>query len=88
MPTSHLLFTSVTTWVTTGDKYNISEAVKIMEKEKMTYWVWYVPLPPTTDYEIEWFAPQVEGAVCIEAVEYQKGRKVIRASIGKAVSAF
>lgn len=88
MTQGHLLFSSVATWVATGDRYSVADAVKIMEREKMTYWIWYVPVPPGTAYDIQWFAPQVEGATCIDTVEYAKGRKVIRASVGKAVSAF
>jgi hypothetical protein len=75
-PAAHFLLTSATTWCTTGGKYTLSEAIKIMDKERITYFIWFVPLPHNARYEINFFAPQVDGAYAVEMVEFKNGRRV------------
>ena len=51
--------------------------MKAFDKEKHTYWVWYVPLkvkPGTTPYAINLYRPQVEGSFVLAQVVYEKGR--------------
>jgi hypothetical protein len=72
----HLLFVNATTWCITGLKLTVAEAAKIMEQEKLTYFVWYIPLTADAQYEINYYMPQVEGALVLETVEFKKGRKV------------
>ena len=72
----HFYLSSVATWMTTGTVRTLSEAVRLMDKEAYTYGIWYVPMEATADYEIRMYAPQVEGAVFVELVEFKNGRKV------------
>jgi hypothetical protein len=75
-PQGHLLLINATTWCTTGINRTVAEATKIMEQEKLTYFVWYIPLPANAQYEINYYMPQVEGAHALEMVEFKNGRKV------------
>jgi hypothetical protein len=75
-PQGHLLFINATTWCFAGLNFTVAEAAKIMEQEKLTYFVWYIPLPADAQYEINYYMPQVEGALVLETVEFKKGRKV------------
>lgn len=75
-PNAHFMLSSVFTWCVTGDVYTLSDAVKLMDKEKQTYHIWYVPCPHDTMYEIAFFAPLVEGAYVVECVEFKHGKRV------------
>jgi hypothetical protein len=75
-PQGHLLFVNATTWCSTGREYSVADAAKIMEKEKLTYFVYYVPLPADAQYEIDFYRPMVKGAYPLEMVEFKNGRKV------------
>lgn len=75
-PQGHLLFVNALNWCSTGRNYTVAEAAKMFEKDKMTYWVFYVPLTPDAEYEIDFFTPQVKGAYLMEEVEFKNGRKV------------
>ena len=75
-PQSHLFFSNALMWCVSGPERTVSDAIKLMEKERISYCVFYVPVPPNTDYEIEFFTPQVPGTQMLELVEYRKGRKV------------
>jgi len=44
------------------------------DREKRTYWVWYVPVKAETPYEITFYRPQVEGSFVLEQVVYEKGK--------------
>jgi len=79
-PAGHLLFTNATTWCKTGREFSAADAAKRFERDKMTYCIYYVPLPPGTPYEIDFYAPQVDGARMLEMVEFKNGRKVKRAT--------
>lgn len=73
-PTFHFLLTSVFRWYTSED---LHEAMKYMDKQKETYWVWYVPCEKSAAYDIEWYRPQVEGSFILAQVEFdQRGRVV------------
>lgn len=71
-PTFHFLITNILEWHTGTD---LSEMLKRFEKQKMTYWVWFVPVDSTTDYEITFYQPQVEGSMLLQAVEFIKGKR-------------
>jgi hypothetical protein len=76
-PKGHFYMSSIATWVTTGPGRSLTEAVRLMDSEKLTYMVWYIPHPPETPYEIRFYAPQVEGAECVDFVGFDKrGRRV------------
>jgi hypothetical protein len=76
----HFYLSSAAQWCTTGDsrghKRTLTEAIKLMEADKMTYVIWYVPAAPDAEYAVQFYAPQVEGAHIVELVEYKNGRKV------------
>jgi hypothetical protein len=46
--------------------------MKAMDREKHTYWVWYVPGESTARYAINFYQPQVEGAFVLAQVEAKK----------------
>jgi hypothetical protein len=75
-PASHLLFVNACTWGKSGRERSIADLIKIFEREKLTYFVYLVPVEPGTPYEINYYMPQVEGAHALEMVEFKNGRKV------------
>lgn len=77
-PAHHYLLTSATQWCSTGKSFTLTEAIRHMEKEKLTYVIWYVPLAPSEEYEIALFAPRVSGAYAVEMVEFKQGKRVAR----------
>ena len=72
----HFFLSSVARWMTTGPDRNLTEAIRMMGVDKLTFTIWYVPVEPTTEYEINFFAPQVPGAHPVETVQFQSGRRV------------
>jgi hypothetical protein len=47
-----------------------------MDKEKNTYSLFKVPVKWNTEYEIQWYQPQVEGTELIETTDPKnKGKK-------------
>jgi hypothetical protein len=45
------------------------------DREKRTYWVWYVPCKHTVNYDINLYRPQVEGSFVLEQVVFDdKGK--------------
>ena len=48
--------------------------MKAFDKQKHTYWVWYVPGDKDTQYDITFYRPQVAGSFVLEQVVYEKGR--------------
>ena len=52
-------------WITSD---NLHEVIKYFAKQrnsKTPYTIWLVPGPKTSKYEIQWYAPQVEGAIVL-----------------------
>lgn len=43
--------------------YDIAELLAAFKRESYPFTVWMVPGPSSRDYEIAYYAPQVEGAV-------------------------
>ena len=70
----HFYMASFSTWVTTGKTYTFCDAMRLMNKEWYPYAIWYVPLPPEADYDINFYAPQVPDAHIVELVK--KGKTV------------
>jgi hypothetical protein len=77
-PQGHIYIASALQWGVAGGNLSLPEVIKIFEKDKCTYCVYYVPLPPSADYDIKFFAPAVDGAMLLEMVEFKNGRKVKR----------
>jgi hypothetical protein len=61
--THHFFAASTATWRTTNDEITLQKLIKLMDAEKLAYNLYRVPVPHTTDYEINWFQPQVEGTI-------------------------
>jgi len=58
----HFYASSVCTWKTSED---IREVINHMESEGYVYSLWFVPMAADANYEIRWYAPQVDGAFVI-----------------------
>lgn len=72
----HFFASSATDWIVTTDKRSLRDVVKYMDDRKLTWNLWLVPLPHDAEYEIEWFAPKVDGAQFLEEFQFKNGRKV------------
>lgn len=72
--TFHFYLNNIFEWRTGDDLHTL---MKEMDKQKQTYWVWYVPGDAKSKYDIKWYAPQVEGAFVLTRVEYSKGKRVV-----------
>lgn len=73
-PTFHFYVHNAFEWRTGDDLHAL---MKAMDKHKQTYWIWYVPREVTSKYEIAFYRPQVKGAFVLDAVEYEKGKRVV-----------
>lgn len=51
---------------------NLQEVIQWFEKQKAPYQLWYVPYIGEGSYKIEFYAPQVEGALFLGAYEKKK----------------
>jgi len=66
-PEFHYLVTNVFEWQSGTDLHAL---MKRFDKHGYTYWVWYVPGDDaTTNYSINFYQPQVEGAFVLAEVE-------------------
>jgi hypothetical protein len=68
-PTFHFLCVNAFGWRSGDDLHAL---MKAMDKEKHTYWVWYVPCEATAPYAINFYQPQVEGSFVLAQVESKK----------------
>jgi hypothetical protein len=71
----HFFAASATMWVTTNDKRTLQGVLKIMDKEKQAYNLYRVPVAHDTEYDIEWFMPQVEGTMHLGTFTFKQGGK-------------
>lgn len=69
----HFFAASVATWATTNDERTLQDLIKLMDKERLPYNLWLVPVPHDTDYNIEWFAPSVEGVMHLGTFKFKQG---------------
>lgn len=51
---------------------DIQEVIKWFEKQKVSYSLYYVPVPKDANYEIEFYAPQVQGAAYLGSFKNKK----------------
>jgi hypothetical protein len=70
----HYFAASATTWATTTPERNLQQLLKLMDKERLAYNLYLVPVPHDTPYDIEWFMPQVEGTMHLETFTFKQGR--------------
>jgi hypothetical protein len=68
----HFYGSSFCTWKTSGD---IRDVIKLFEAEGHPYTLWLVPGGSESNYEIKWYAPQVEGAVVLGHYTPKQKRK-------------
>jgi len=81
-PTFHFLLTSLRRWHTSED---LHAAMKYMDMQKETYWVWYVPGPESARYEINFYQPQVEGSFVLAHVEFDSRGRIFKLKEGETV---
>jgi len=65
-PVFHFLLTNVFEWRTGTDLHAL---MKDFDKRGYTYWVWFVPCEEETQYEINFYQPQVKGSFVLTEVE-------------------
>lgn len=65
----HFYASSFCTWKTSED---MRDVIKHMEKEGYEYVLWYVPTGHDDNYEIKYYAPQVEGAFVLSTFTPKK----------------
>lgn len=59
----HFYASSVATHAVTNDKRDLPALMRLFESEGLPYSVWYVPLPSDAHYQVECYAPKVEGCI-------------------------
>lgn len=72
---AHFFATSTSTWATTNEHRNLFDLIRLMDSEKRTYSLWYVPCHWDNDYAIKNYVPQVQGALRVESVYFKDGRR-------------
>ncbi len=74
MKDQHFFAASAATWATTNDERNLQQLLKLMDREKLAYNLYLVPVSHDTDYEINWFQPQVEGTQHLGTFTFKQRR--------------
>jgi hypothetical protein len=59
----HFFAANARTWMTTNEKVDLRQLLRNMDKEGFGYNLFLVPCHHDTDYEINWYQPQVVGSV-------------------------
>lgn len=65
-PVFHFLVLNVFEWRTGTELHKL---ITEMDKRGYTYWVWLVPCEEKTQYEINFYQPQVPGSFILAEVE-------------------
>ena len=61
MKDQHFFAASAAQWATTTETRDLPALLDLMNKGRHSYNLFSVPVPHTTEYEINMFQPQVEG---------------------------
>jgi len=61
-------------WKTSTNLQEVIDHFRTKENAKHNFVVWYVPLPASSTYQIEWYEPQVEGRIYLGS--YNKKKRV------------
>lgn len=69
MTNFHFYGSSVCEWKTSPD---VHEVINHFKKGAEPYTLYFVPVGGDAEYPIKWYAPQVEGSVCLGT--YKKGK--------------
>ena len=75
MKDHHFFAASASTWATTNKERDLQSLIKLMDKEKQAYNLYLVPVSHDTDYNIEWFQPQVEGTMHLGTFTFKQGER-------------
>jgi hypothetical protein len=68
----HFFASSVLDWCITTEERDLAGLIKTMTDFGHDFNVWLVPCPSDKVYEINWFAPQVEGSVVVGVFNVKK----------------
>ena len=72
----HFFAASAFQWATTNEERDLPALLELMDKDGYSYHLFLVPIPHTTDYEINMYQPQVEGTEYLGTFTLpKKGRK-------------
>ena len=71
----HFYAASAAMWAATTPERTLQDLLKLMDKCRLTYNLYLVPVPHDTDYDIKFFQPQVEGTQHLGTFEFKKARK-------------
>lgn len=74
MKDRHFFAASAATWATTNDERNLQQLLKLMDRERNAYNLYLVPVSHDTDYDINWFQPQVEGTQWLGTFTFKQRR--------------
>jgi len=70
-PPFHFFAANVYKWLTTNDERDLPALIKMMESDKdVPYSLYYVPVHHSASYGINWYKPEVEGAVHLGTYKY------------------
>lgn len=70
----HFYASNMGMWATTTPKRDLRQLLKLMDKDKLPFNLFLVPVPHDTEYEIKWYQPQVEGTQWLGFFEVNKGK--------------
>lgn len=79
----HFYASNVETWACTNPQRDLSDLLKFMTGQKLTYSLWLVPVPWDTPYKIKRYIPQIEGVKELAFIEFINGKKVANVSKGE-----
>lgn len=79
-PEFHFFASSVADWGTTTDERTLPDLIELMEGFGYKYSLWMVPGNWQTNYNIEWYAPKVEGALMVGVYEPKKSKSKKKAA--------
>jgi hypothetical protein len=74
----HFFASSVADWIVTSDTRELPDIIEFMDKSGYAYTLWMVPGDWETNYRIEHYAPQVEGAQILGHFQPPHKRRIER----------
>ena len=65
----HIYGSTLGLWATTTDHRDLGQLIKLLQSDGLPFSLWYVPLAHDAEYQIEGYAPAVEGAIFLGVVK-------------------
>jgi len=65
LPQHHFFGANYAEWYTSDNLIDVIDWFRKQRDAKAPYTIFYVPLAKDVNYEINWYAPQVTGAICL-----------------------